>query len=76
MLLYTLVYCLHGCYDYTSGCVFRGTTTEVSEHKANCNFSDESQLLAIAIKEVWLHISYLAVFYLYPGILSNDLVHP
>ena len=34
------------------GCYFTGTRTEVGEHKKDCSFKDESQLLAIAMKEV------------------------
>ena len=34
------------------GCCFNGTRTEVAEHKKVCSFKDETQLLAIAMKEV------------------------
>ena len=48
------------CYMYTHshtcmhavGCYFHGTRTEVAEHKRDCSFKDETQLLAIAMKEV------------------------
>lgn len=41
------------CYHtHTVGCYFCGTRADVSEHKKDCSFKDESQLLAIAMKEV------------------------
>ena len=40
------------CNTFTAGCYFCGTRTEVAEHKKVCSFKDETQLLAIAMKEV------------------------
>lgn len=48
------------------GCFFYGTKTDVAEHKRDCSFKDESQLLAIAMKEV--------KFDLYMYVLFEDLV--
>ena len=36
----------------TLGCVFRGTSQEVKDHKATCSYKDDTQLLAITMKEV------------------------
>ena len=36
----------------SSGCVFRGTCQEVKDHKAMCSFKDDTQLLAITMREV------------------------
>ena len=41
-----------------AGCYFTGTRTETAEHKKVCSFKDETQLLAIAMKEVTLFSSY------------------
>ena len=37
---------------FQTGCFFRGTSGEVAEHKAGCPYRDESQLLAITMREL------------------------
>eukprot|EP00731_Ephydatia_muelleri_P036540 Em0274g5a len=40
------------CSFASFGCVFRGTCQEVKDHKAMCSFKDDTQLLAITMREL------------------------
>ena len=39
-------------YTCTTGCHFVGGRLDVGRHKETCSFNDESQLIAVTMKEV------------------------
>lgn len=48
----------------TLGCFYRGDKVSVGEHKTVCGYKDESQLLAISMKEVYYSITALLHLYI------------
>ena len=51
------------------GCAFKGNKDEIVSHKAKCVYHDESQLLALTMKEV--HTYYTPLFCTFTTFLST-----